>query len=530
MPRKAATDLDATMVARLIREADETYRDVTDGSCPGLTLRTYRAGSGWFARFRNGGPQVRVRLGDAKVWTLAQARSVAIDVRRHVEAGHGIPAPEWIELKRAALASKGGAEVEIPAFMPRDTGPATWTFGEAREAWGAWMRREVEAGLLRDGTVRNYLGTMGGPAIRALDASIVSRITAADVAAVVEVLVAEGKRSTARDVVRVSKRFGPWMGAPGRKHLSGADPNAVAWLKAPKSGNEPKRRSPRLPAVAYMLAVASHGVLSTSVGGAIELLIYTAQRRLSVIRARVDEFEPWPEREGWGVWWQGHRKIGQGAPTEDDPRHGAHALPLPPHVWWRIATYLAFSRREAEERGMPRSPWMYPAARPRRLGDAVKHLSPDTLTHAVAAMPGIEASPHDVRHAFATLCQRDLGVATPVVGMVLDHANSDLLEVSDGNAVTRRYTLDQMLALKAPAMEAWSKAVWAERLNIELPDSETLKAQIVAENLRQRGVTDLEAEGERRRKAAAKAYAEGRTRRQRRRPTGATNPADTAQE
>lgn len=523
MPRKAATDLNATMVARLIREADETYRDVADGSCPGLTLRTHRAGSVWFARFRNGGPQVRVRLGDAKAWTLAQARSVAIDVRRHVEAGHGIPAPEWIELKRSALASKG--EVEVPAFMPRAKGPATWTFGEAREAWGAWMRREVEAGLLRDATVRNYLGAMGGPAMRTLDASLVSRIAAADVAAVVEVLVAEGKRSTARDVVRVSKRFWPWMGDPGRRHLSGADPNAVAGLKAPKSGNRPKRRYPRLPAVAYMLAVASHGALSTSVGGAIELLIYTAQRRLSVVKARVDEFEPWPEREGWGVWWQGHRKIGQGAPTEDDPRHGSHALPLPPHVWWRIETYLAFSRREAEERGVPRSPWMYPAARPRRLGDPVAHLSPDTLTHAVAAMPGIEASPHDVRRAFATLCQRDLDVPTHVVGMVLDHANSDLLEVSDGNAMTRRYTLDQMLALKAPAMEAWSKAVWGERLKVELPDSEELKRQIVAENLRQRGVTDLEAEGERRRKAAAKAYAEGRTWRQRRRPTGATNAA-----
>ncbi len=37
----------------------------------------------------------------------------------------------------------------------------------------------------------------------------------------------------------------------------------------------------------------------------------------------------------------------------------------------------------------------------------------------------------------------------------------------------------------------------------------------MAENLRQRGVTDLEAEGERRRKAAAKAYDEGRTWRQR---------------
>ncbi len=525
MPRKAET-LTAKGIESLIREARETSaapRDVADGGCPGLTLRLTPTAAVWSIRFRHADKPLRVRLGDAREWTLAQARSVAGAVRDHVEAGQGVPADEWITLKRAALASKG--EVEVPTFMPRDKGPATWTLCEAREAWGSWMRREVEAGLLRDATVRNYLGVMGGPAMRTLDASIVSRITAADVAAIVETLVEQGKRSTARDVVRVSKRFWPWMGDAGRKHLSGADPNAMAGLRAPKMGAKPKRRYPRLPAVAYMLAVASHGVLSTSVGGAIELLIYTAQRRLSVVKARVDEFEPWPERVGWGIWWQGHRKIGQGAPTEDDPRHGAHALPLPPHVWWRIETYLAFTRREAEERGVPRSEWMYPAARPRRLGDLVTHLSPHTLTHAVAAMPGIEASPHDVRRAFATLCQRDLKIPAHVVGMVLDHANSDLLEVSDGNAMTRRYTLDQMLALKAPAMEAWQKAVWAERLKVELPDSEELKRQVVAENLRQRGVTDLEAEGERRRKAAAKAYAEGRTWRQRRRPAGATNPA-----
>ncbi|GJD61850.1 integrase family protein [Methylobacterium frigidaeris] len=523
MPRKAEV-LTATAIEAMIREARETGaapRDVADGGCQGLTLRLTPTAAVWSIRFRYADKPLRIRLGDAREWTLAQARSVAVAVRDHVEAGQGVPAEEWISLKRTAITSKG----EGPAFMLRDRGPATWTLEEGREAWGAWMRREVEAGLLRPATVRNYLSVMGGPAMRTLDTRYVSRITAADIAAVVETLVAEGKRSTARDIVRVSKRFWPWMGDAGRRHLSGADTNTVAGLKAPEMGTRPQRRSPRLPAVAYMLAVAQTGVLSTSVGGAIELLIHTAQRRSSVVKARVDEFEPWAEREGWGVWWQGHRTISRDTPTEADPRHGAHALPLPPQVWWRIEAYLDFSRREAEERGVPRSPWMYPAARPRRLGDPVTHLSPHTLTHAVAAMPGVEAAPRDVRRVFATVCQRDLGVATPVVGMVLDHAHSDLREVSDGNAMTRRDTPDQMLALKAPALEAWQTAVWAERLKIDLPDSETLKSQIVAENLRQRGVTDLEAEGERRRQAAARAYAEGRTWRQRRRPTGATNPA-----
>lgn len=526
MPRKAET-LTSKGIEALIKDARDTAaapRDVADGGCPGLTLRLTPTAAAWSIRFRYADKPLRIRLGDAKVWTLAQARSVAGDVRRHVEAGQGIPAEEWIELKRTAFTAKGDAEIAVPAFMPRDKGPLTWTLAEARDEWGAWLRREAEAKLLRPATVRNYLTVMGGPAMRTLDARYASRVTPADIAGVVEVLVSEGKRSTARDVVRVSKRFWAWMGDAGRVQRSGVNGAAMDGLRAPKMGSKPKRRYPRLPAVARMLAVAQHGVLSTSVGAAIELLIYTAQRRLSVVRARVDEFEPWSEREGWGVWWEGHRKISQGEPTEDDPRHGSHALPLPPHVWRRIELYLDFSRREAEERGVPRSEWMYPAVRPRRHGQpGPGHMSVDTLTHAVAAMPDVEASPHDVRRAFATVCQRDLGIPTHVVGMVLDHANSDLLEVRDDTATTRRYTLDQMLGLKAPAMEAWQKAVWAERLKLILPDEIELKAALVEKNLRQRGVKDLAAESERRRLASAKAYAEGRTWRQRRRPAGAAN-------
>lgn len=520
MAAKAALTFSADIVADLIKEATGPARDVADGGCPGLTLRLSPTAASWHVRARYDGKQHRVLLGDARTWTLPQARAVAVEVRRHIDAGKGEPAREWIELKRASIAREAkrrrgrdaGEEIAVPEFMPRTAPPSTWTYGEARAAWAAWMRREAAAGSLRPATVRNYSGVVGGPAMRALDARFVSRIEPPDVAAIVEALVAGDKRSTAKDVVRVVKRFWEWMADPGRVRQSGAKPGAMAGLKGPKLGNTKARRHfPLLPEVAHMLAVAQHGVLSDSVGMAIELLVYTAQRRLSIVRARVDEFEPWAAREGWGVWWQGHRKISRGAPTEEDPRRGSHALPLPPHVWWRVQAYL---RRTAAD---DRSEWMFPGMRPRRAGGTVEHMSEDTLTHAVAAMPGRRASPHDVRRAFATVSQKDHGIPAAQVGMVLDHANSDLLQVVDGNGMTRRYTGDQMLELKAPALQAWSDALVAARRAVELPDSESLKAALVAENLRQRGVRDPEAERARRAAVSAKAWAEGRTTRQRRR-------------
>ncbi|MCE4224045.1 integrase family protein [Methylobacterium sp. C25] len=518
MPRQAALVLTATAVARMIREAAAPARDVADGQCPGLTLRLTPTAATWSVRFRHDGKPLRIKLGDAGAWSLAQARSVAVDVRRHVEAGHGEPDPAWIELKRAAMAARGEEAAAVPAYMPRERAPETWTYGEARAAWREWMQREAAAGGLRDATVRNYSGVVGGPAMRALDARYISRIEAPDVAAVVEILVAEGKRSTAKDVVRVTRRFWDWLAEPAQVRRSGAKPGVMAGLKAPKLGSTKLRRHfPLVPEIAHMLAVAQHGVLSDSVGMAIELLSYTAQRRLSVVKARVDEFEPWPARPDWGLWWQGHRKIARGSPTAEEPRRGAHALPLPPHVWWRVQAYLRRTTADAVERGGERSEWMFPAGRPRRFGDPVSHLAEDTLTHAVAAMPGRRASPHDVRRAFATVLQRDHNVSAATVGMVLDHANSDLLQVVDGNGMTRRYTGDQMLELKAPALSAWTEALVAARRDVELPDSLTLKAALVAENLRQRGIRDPAAEAERRRKASAKAWAEGRTTRQRRR-------------
>ena len=160
--------------------------------------------------------------------------------------------------------------------------------------------------------------------------------------------------------------------------------------------------------------------------------------------------------------------------------------------------------------GRERSEWMFPKFRARRAGgDLDGHMAEDTLTHAVSAMPGCRATPHDVRRAFATHLQEDLGIASSRVGMVLDHAQSDLLHVTDESATTRRYTREQMLGLKAPTIDAWVEALRVAKISIELPDSETLKAMLVAENLRQRGVKDPVAEKARRAAASAKAWRGG---------------------
>lgn len=504
MPRVAALSLDAATVAKLIKGAQTVTaapREHADGSCPGLTLRVSPKSCAWYARAKWRQRQIRVRLGDAREWSLAEARAVCVDVRRHVALGAAEPAREWIEAKRSehartARLRRGGGHARepwplepLPEIMPR-TRPQprpTWTFAEAREAWIAWMRGEVAAGALRPATMQNYRSVMNSPALRdALDGRKVSEIGAASVARVVEKLATEGKRSTARDIVRVGRRMWRWMGAPARSADSGADPKELDGLAAPKLGTHKlkgRRRFPRVDEVARMVSVAQYGILDPTTAAAVELLCHTAQRRLSVAKARREEFEDWAEREGWGVWWEGHRKIDRGSPTADDARHGAHAIPLPPLLWLRIMIYMSATKAAAERRGEPWSPWLFPAKG--RAG----HINPHTLSHAVAAIPGVQASPHDVRRAFATVLQRDHDVSSAHVGMILDHANSDLLQVTDSNGMTSRYTGDQMLRLKAPVMQAWCDALdaAAAKDRATLPDFDTLKAEFVENNRRQRG-------------------------------------------
>lgn len=536
MPRKAAAVLTGKEVADLIREARLTRapaRDISIGGCEGLTLRLTPTAAVYSIRFRHEGEPLRIRLGDAEEWTAAQARSVGGAVRRHVEEGAGVPDPAWIGLKRAAFEAKAtkGEPVAVPTHMPKNRAPETWTFQQARDAWVAYLKAEADspAQVYRPDTVRNYRSVISCPAMRALDDRFVSRITAPDVAERVAGLVQEGKRSQARDVVRVTKRFWNWLSEPGQIRLSGAVNKAMEELKAPKLGDVKGRQHfPYVSEVAIMLSIAQTGILIDSVGFAVELLIFTAQRRMSVVKARVEEFLPWDQREGWGVWWEGHRKVNKGGPTMRDPFAGSHAIPLPPLVWTRVQAYIERTTESALAAGKLRSPWMFPIARPRRVGSRTDwHLHEDTLSHDVAAMPGCRARPHDVRRAFSSHLQEEAGVPSSLVGLILDHARSDLLHVVDENHTTRRYTRDEMLKMKARPMEVWIEALRLARIDVELADSTELKAQLVAEHLRQRGIKDLAVEAARRRAASAKAYAEGRTTRQRHRrlPESAADPA-----
>ena len=84
---------------------------------------------------------------------------------------------------------------------------------------------------------------------------------------------------------------------------------------------------------------------------------------------------------------------------------------------------------------------------------------------------------------------------------------------------------DQRLGgFKRPVMEAWARLLEPAAQAAALLPRDELKAELVRRRAEQRGV-DLEADRWRLRGVAARAYAEGRTHRQRKRPAAPSQAA-----
>lgn len=338
MPTSERIEIRQSTIDKARREAAAGgRREVADIECRGLVLRVQPSGCVWQARIQHRCKAYRVTIGSIDIFSLAHARDVVRSVRWHVTSDHGVPSAYWVKARlddllwaerQAERRGKNDPNDPRPArtsVQAREERLTTWTYRQAREAWGAHLEAEAAVGNLVPETVRNYTTVMGCPAMRELDNLRVARITDVDIDRIVQALVKDGKRSTARDVVRVGKRMWKWLHRPANRAASGVTRGVLNDVEAPDLGNVKKRqRYPELARLGGVVAVARSGALDPVVGAAIELLAWTAQRRLTIARAHIDEFVEWEGRAGWGLWRVGHRK------SHKDDGTVPHTIPLPP--------------------------------------------------------------------------------------------------------------------------------------------------------------------------------------------------------
>lgn len=449
-------------VAKAIADsaAGKTY-DVTDVGAAGLILRAAPRGAVWLIRFMWSGTFKRVKLGPVSLIDLTAARSIATAARELLATTPDYPNDHWLrdQLLRRRI-------IEAPPSdrpPPPPPKPATWTLAEATEQYLAEVKR-----TRREATWRDRRGMLGIAELKPLAPRPVGSITRRELATIVADIHRSGRERHAAHLCEVVRPMWTWLAADAQQIRSGVLGTDMALLRPPERTNrEGEAATTHLPAIAELgrlLALIRAQVVDATLSDALMLLLYTVQRRRAVASARIADFVT--EEDGSLTWQLPplHRKTGRG-------KSRTHDLPLPDAV-----AAMVRRRIEANKKREDVSPWLFPALRPRRKGDAVAHIHADSLTHALADLPGIVASPHDLRRGFATHLEELVGMPLAMLKAVLDHSEGQ----APGDVTDVHYSRARRLKPKAAILAAWSTLIEGAAAKVALGDVAALRKAITA--------------------------------------------------
>lgn len=437
-----AIALTQALIDRTLKQVanDRTRQELHDLRAPGLFLRVQPRGSKWGWRTALSGKTIRLDLGPLDEWTLTEARVVAGAASAMIKSRLGVPTSDWLHQQRI---KHGKIEPEIRETATNAREFTQWTFAEGRDAYLAEVRR-----TLRPATYNDYRHMLHVSELDELQSEKIARITRLRLASIVATVHQSGRERYAGKLADTLRPMWRWLGDDAQTLRSGVEAGVMERLKAPAasrrddSDDDEGRYVPPLIEVGRILAMSRILAFDPQIGTAIALLCYAVQRRRAIVSARIREFVPIGDGSE-GLWRMppAHRKT---ADKRGDRRH--HVVPLPLGIWAIVQTQI--ERADGSE-------WLFPAFRPKRAGGAVSHMNESILTRGLLLMPGITASPHDLRRAFATHGEAMLGWSLADSKAILDHN-----EGVPTNDVTREsYALGDGTHFKWPIMKKWAAAI-----------------------------------------------------------------------
>lgn len=446
--------------------AGQTY-DVTDAGAPGLVLRVAPRGATWAFRSTYNGSSVRLRLGSVDLFGLTVARDLASAGMLMVRERRGWPTDVWLEHQLVIR------RIIEPPPKPAPEPPkplARWTFSEARTAYLEEVKR-----TRREATWKDRKSMLSLKELAAIEDTPVAKLSRRDLAGIVAVIHRSGRERHAEHLAECLRPMWSWLGKDAQQLRSGVLGPDMSLLRAPERSTKEEEAGqgtyvPPVEELGRLLAIAGSGVLETVIADAIVLLVYTAQRRRTVVAARRSDFT---EEDGVLVWRipPAHRKTARRLGSRK-----SHDLPLSGQVAGMVRRRL---KANCE------SPWLFPQVRPRRVGDEVSHINPDSLSHALAYLPGIIASPHDVRRGLTTHGQDVLGIPLGDLKMVLDHSEGHASDdVTEGS-----YSKARRLAQKQGILDAWRGLLDRATAESDLGDLDALRGAMRAVRLEKEAAT-----------------------------------------
>ncbi len=460
--------------------------EITDLKSQGLRLRVGARGVRWQLRFKIQGDNVRLDIGDIDEWSIAEARDIARQAHADIRSGLKKPNQQWVDEQRIRL-----GKIEPPA-KPQDDRRLDfkWTWEIAKEKYLAWVAEHRKPDTLRD-----YRQVLGTKELERFAGRAVGSITLEEMAAAVEDVYDRGVERQAEKVAATVRPLFKWLGRPAVREQTGVRKGAMLELEAPERrrqgesvhGTQRKlKHRPTGEELGRIIAICRSGAMDPLVSSAIELVVFSQQRRMQVVLALRRKITKLDDGEGLWAITAPQRKTAENRGDESD-----HVVPLPRPAMAAVQRALDWCE-DHKAYHIYRSQRVFPQVRPRRRGDEVgplAHLSVSAITHNVSYMPGVKARPHDVRRALGTLGEQALGFTKAETAIILDHNEG----LSSNNVTKNSYSLHDDAHLKWPIMRQW--ADWLEeqtRLAIEadprLTDVAWIRAQMKEAQAYSKGV------------------------------------------
>ncbi len=430
---------------------------MTDARAPGLELRVRPRGVMWNFRFKVAGKSHRLAMASVDLLSIAEARQLATDAAAVVRSG-GVLSEEWMTKRLVELGKIEAAPEPEQLLM---------TFSEGRAAYLEMVKAAKSKGTLDD-----YRQTLNHPKLAQLDDRQLHTISREELAEIVKEVHVDGYETQADHFCRVLRPFWTWLGSDAEVRKTGVEPGIMDRLKPPprsrvdddEDEDDEDVQGTYVPSITEMAEAILCGRVAyrPAYACAIELLTWTVQRRRAIVEARIDDFKQLDNGKT-GLWKvpaasrKGRKKNGK--------KKRPHVVPLPEPVWNCVVA-------AATARGETDSPWLFPAK------SESGHISESTLTHYLSYLPGIKASPHDMRRGFATYGEAALELRRSDTDFLLDHEDEpswkEVTHRSASPAATmtgEHYALHDGTHRTWKIMDAWTAALQAEidRLLAERP-------------------------------------------------------------
>jgi integrase len=425
--------------------------DIVDARSRGLSLRVSPTGVQWSLRYQINGADRRLALGTVDQWSITEARELAAKAQAMLRDRIGLPDEAWLDRHRRATGklTEATLQVVMPA-RPREV--FAWTYAEGRAAYIVDRTR-----ALREVTVEDYRRKLeAAELVGRFEKVPLPQITRQTVAEALAEIHRSGRETHAANVQRAVTAFWSWLERDENLARSMVMAGTMTGLRAPDrtvdEDDDYEGYVPPLAEVARTIAICRSGAVQPTLAASIELVCWTVQRRRTVAEARPHEFQPVGNCNE-GLWIIPPKSLKKR--LRNGRKRRPHVIPLPAPVWTKILAHLATLPRDAE--------WMFPQVRARRAGDELGHIDVNSISHTVQFMPGIAATPHDMRRAFATHGEVRLGLLRSDTQSILDHAGGTAAVTSavagQGDVTGVHYALHDGTHRSWPIMRSWVDAV-----------------------------------------------------------------------